>query len=708
MHHLRLALLLALALPACTVPLDTPPGDGGPGACEQSGDRDGDGVPDLLEELLDTDRDFVSDADETDSDGDGRGDALEAGEMPCVSLPDRDADGVPDLRDTDGNGDGVPDATQWESDLDGDDVVDGLDTDTDGDAIANTVEQHGPEPIDTDGDGTVDALDLDSDGDTIADAHEAAGDPDADDVPSFRDLDADGDGIPDADEAGDADVATPPITCDDEIDVATGEPDDDELVDALDVDRDGDGVRDGDERDAGMDPCDPDSDDDGFGDLVEYARDDVECEDGTEDACGCAIDPDCGIPGDDYYVVLPYQAPSVVRELELSTLLRVADVLLLADTTGSMGRVLDHIQDTVAVPDTGLIDRIRDRVPSAWIGGGYHDDFPLGIYGSGDDRVFGIAIEMSPPERAAEVQAAFEALQIHVGGDWPESNSEALLQVATGRGGAWSMNGYFYTIPRLSEECEDGRWGAPCFRSNALPIVVHFSDACAHNGPPGEHASCGPYQGFTPAPATWDDAIAAMNARAMRYVGINAGESHCEDDPGPAESAPCFFMHRTAIATGTVDLDGRPLVYDMPQGTTSTEEFVDTVTAAIDNVATRIPFDVDTALRAERSPRPEIDPRAFVRDRRPGCRATPPIEPCWDAPEGIPHDRAVGEVTDEGFTDVIPGTTVRFQIELANDVHRGGPHPEVFVTWIDLRGDGVTVLDSRAVYVVVPAGNGPS
>lgn len=709
MRRLRLTLAVSLlvASGACTVPrAGERPDDAAVTTCEESGDRDGDGVPDLLEDAFDSDDDGISDALELDGDDDGRPDALEAGDAPCAALPDLDGDGVPDLRDADGNGDGIVDRGQWASDLDDDGTPDGLDPDVDGDGIANTTEHDAGEPADTDGDGTPDVLDLDSDGDTISDRDEGAGDPDRDGILSFRDLDADGDGASDASEAGDAQLDTPPIECADEIDLATGERAPDGLFDALDFDRDGDGVSDGDELARAMDPCDPDSDDDGLGDLVEVARDRVECVLGTEDACGCAIDPDCGIPATDYYVVLPFGAPAIQRDLDFSTALRVADVFLLADTTGSMGVTLERIQDTVARPG-GLVDRIRAHVPSAWLGGGHHDDFPLHLYGSGDDQVFGVAIEMVAPERAGDVAAAFAAMDLHIGGDYPESGTEALLHVATGRGGAWRRDGFFYTIPRFVDHCDGERWGAACFRPSALPIVVHFTDACSHQGPPGESAACADYDGFAPAPARWEDAIAAMRARAMRYVGINAGERRCEESSAPDGSSPCFFLHQTATATDTVDLDGRSLVYDMPQIGTSEDDFVDTVVGAIDTVARRIPFDVDTALRAGPSPRPEIDPRDFVRSRRPACRATPPAESCWRAGDGVPHDRAVGALDDDAFLDVVPGTDVVFRVELVNDVFRGGAHPEVFVTFIDVRGDAVTTLDTRAVYVVVPAAAAP-
>lgn len=695
--------LVSLALSACTM-------GGGPrsdGGTECAIDSDADSIPDAIETFADTDGDGTPNARDEDSDDDGRPDADEAGTRPCEVLPDLDSDDVPDFLDRDGNGDGIDDATQQSSDIDGDGLVDALDVDVDGDGIPNTVEHGGQEPVDTDGDGTPDVLDLDSDGDTISDRDEGFGDPDDDGIPNFRDLDSDGDGRADAIEAGDADVDTPPASCPNEIDLLTGELAPDGVPDALDFDSDGDGVGDGEEVERGLDPCGADTDDDGFSDLVEVARERVECDDGDEEACGCGSDASCGIPDDDYYVVLPFEAPPVQRELSFSTSLRVADVFFLTDTTNSMHGTLANIQATVA-SEGGLIERVRETVDGAYFGGGQHDDFPLYPYGGGDDEVFGLAIEMTPPDRAEEVAAAFAAMPLHIGGDWPESHSEALFQIATGRGGTWMLDGYFYSVRRYVEDCDGGRWGAACFRPNALPIIVHFTDACSHAGPPGEAAACGGYtrETFTPAPATWEDAVEAMRARSMRYVGINTGDARCEETDEADGQSPCFFFHRTAEATETVDFDGRPLVYDLPSDS-STETFVDIVTDAIDTVATRTPFDVDTAVRAGFSQVPSVDPRRFVTDRRPGCLADPAVAPCWSAPEGIPHEAAVGALATDAFRDVVPGTALTFAITLANDQYEGGARPEVFVALIDVRGDGATVLDTRAVYVVVPAVRGP-
>ncbi len=196
-------------------------------------------------------------------------------------------------------------------------------------------------------------------------------------IPAFRDLDSDGDGIDDAVEAGDSDPLTPPFQCAAEIDPVTEMVLPDGLVDALDIDRDNDGVSDRDETRAGSGLCDIDSDDDGFSDIVEVAYGQVNCPDGTSGTgCTCVTDPSCGIPPDDYFLVLPYMGEPQERDLDFGTTIRVADVMFLTDTTGSMGGTLDNVKRTVATPGTGLIDRIFETIPDIWISAAQHDDLP--------------------------------------------------------------------------------------------------------------------------------------------------------------------------------------------------------------------------------------------------------------------------------------------------------------------------------------------
>ena len=109
-------------------PGERPHPDGGNGSgdasvsCDPQADTDEDCIPDGVEhcdEMRDTDGDGAPDYADTDSDGDGILDKLEAGAT-CGQPRDNDSDGTPDYEDPDSDNDGVPD--QYE-DRNGDGVI---------------------------------------------------------------------------------------------------------------------------------------------------------------------------------------------------------------------------------------------------------------------------------------------------------------------------------------------------------------------------------------------------------------------------------------------------------------------------------------------------------------------------------------------------------------------------------------------------------
>jgi hypothetical protein len=679
---LGLVIAAALSLGGCGDKTPTPPeprpdGGGVDGGHEvDAGDVDAGEPLDHCTAANDTDRDTVSNTDE------GTGDA--------------DEDGIPNARDDDSDGDGIGDRIEA------------------GDFDCLTP------PVDTDSDGTPDFLDLDSDGDMVLDSMEGGADLDGDGVPSFRDLDSDGDGITDSVEAGDAELASPPVACDQEISPVTRtrlNPDGtpypgDGFPDYIDTDSDNDGLADGQEIAVGSDPCNVDTDGDGVDDLFEGAYAERNCPGGVPlpgvdvSVCTCGGSAACTIPTEDFYLVLPYGGAPQLRTLEFGTTIRVADIFFITDTTGSMSGTVTNVKATVTTPGTGLIDRIGETIPDAWFGGGQHDDMPFSGWGSSPDEPFILAIRMTAPSAASAVQAAFNGIVTHGGADGPESQTFALHQIVTGAGGTWTYAGGFglgatYFMPNYVGSCLDSGWGAPCFREAAMPIIVHFTDICSHNGPPGEDPSCDPYTDVAPVLPTWEEAIAAMNRRGAKYIGVNAsGYDTCAGPTVPDGTSPCYFMKRTAEETGSVDLDGNPLVYDLPN-TSSSTVFADTIAGAVQTVATRVPLDVDTGVRAE--PSPLANAVMFVKRRTPGCTATPAIDPCFVPPAGTAADQAVAFIDTSTFFGVIPGTLVTFQITFQNDFFRGTDRAELFVAYIDVRGGGSAILDTRQVYIVVPA-----
>jgi len=368
-----------------------------------------------------------------------------------------------------------------------------------------------------------------------------------------------------------------------------------------------------------------------------------------------------------------------------------------------MGAELDRVRATIATPDTGLIARIAATLPTVRFGAGQHEDFPFGGYGASGDAVFRLASALEPATRADALQSAVDAMVLHDGGDGPESATEALFHVVTGEGGRWDhTGGGSYTMARFASDCAEG-WGAPCFRDGALAMVLHFTDFCSHQGPPeGDRVACPDYVGITPGVIEWTDLIATMNARGAKYVGINTDATACAD-AGAIPRSPCLFMRDTATATGAIDTAGTPLVYDLPNGGVDETTFADAVVGAIETVLSRVPLDVDTVLRDD--PSDLVDATAMIVDREPACFATM-ADDCWVAPDGVSHADAVGGLAPSEFIDVLPGTQVTFRLTFADDSVPNEPRARVFVAFVDVRGDRGPILDTREVYIVVPAQRG--
>ena len=677
--------------------------------CPEGTDEDGDTIPNDVETPLDADGDGLPNLIDLDSDNDSFPDIVEAGDTDCSTPPpDLDGDGIPDFLDADANADGVNDRFQIGMDSDNDGVEDYLDDDTDADGIPNVIEfGPGEAPLDTDGDGTPNVRDLDSDGDFITDQFEGLSDVDLDEIPNYVDTDSDGDGVLDVDEAGDRDLDTPPRVCLTEVDPESGEIRGDGFVDFLDRDSDNDGLGDGDEARLGTDPCDQDSDDDGFPDVGEAAFEQFNCDEGVGIGCGCAADPECGIPEEFFLVILPFGLDEVERDLTFSTAIQVADVMFLSDITGSMGGTISNVKATIADAD-GLITRITEIIPQAWFGGGTFQDFPFmkpggGNYGGGSDNAFSLVVQMTPSDQGSVVQTAWNAVTASGGADGPESHTEALFQAITGQGGRWNGS---YSVPDYQTDCLGTGYGAACFRNNALPIFILFTDICAHEGPPGEDDSCDPYEGISPSPANWTQTVQALNMRGAKFIGINATSGDCESgNTVPNGFSPCFFLRRTAEATESIDNTGTLLVYNLPNGADRTE-FVDQVAEGVEIVATLVPIDVSTATRDDESD--EIDAQDFIIGRVPACSDTLrfPSPTCWEEPpppSSVTFDEAVEGYDDNTFFAVLPGTRVTFRVTFRNTVYRGTETTQVFLAFIDVVGSGGAVLDTRQVYIVVPA-----
>jgi len=370
---------------------------------------------------------------------------------------------------------------------------------------------------------------------------------------------------------------------------------------------------------------------------------------------------DAGIP----CFEVPLDGGPVNVSLDIQAEVGRADVALLIDTTYSMLEEIEAIRDRLR---DQIAPAIAAAIPDSQIGVATFADFPVGSYGSAADGDLPFSLMVPTTGDLARVQAAVDAIRLGNGNDTPESQVEALYQLGTGDGiGTW--------VPP-SAGCPSGGKGYPCFRLDALPIVLLFTDAAFHNGPGGAN----PYAAgeIFPAPHVYDDAVAALQAIDARVIGFDSGD-------GAATS----HLRSIARDTGTLDARGQPLVYDIgTRGTSLGTQVVD----AIRTFAGSVVQDIGAAPR-DPDPTDGIDVTGFVQDIIP-LSANP-----MSSIERI-------DVASGLFIGVDAGVVLTFQIVLRNDAVVPGTEPLHILLEVVFRADGSRFLGRRLVELGIPALDG--
>lgn len=496
----------------------------------------------------------------------------------------------------------------------------------------------------------------DTDGDGIADQREGTGDTDGDGVANYLDDDSDGDGIPDSVEAGPSGNSCAPA-----------DSDFDGIADFVDTDSDNDGLTDAEEIAAGTNPGQADTDGDGIDDLTETA------------AGSSPTDATSRPPEGSLYVVLPYVPPGEIgdrprREFNFQTRIRSADIFFVVDTTGSMSFTISQVQSTL---ESTIIPGIVAAL-------GVDGDARYGIAGHGDFQEGGpnytgnVQIFQRLTPDASAVQAATYMLRADNGGDYPESQVTAMDSVISGRG----TPNYGGTATRMMQpvtDCgvgpDEDVFGWGCFQVGRVPIMVLFSDADWHNAP-GQ----GNFYFSTPAAATYDMLRDEMVRRGAYYVGI---------DVGGGDTAT--HSRQLAMDTNSLDGSGAPLVFT---GSAST------VAANVIDAITRIAGSSRQDITTRVDPDPAEVRLPVGRNTANFITAVRAIRGIPEAPEGYDnHDETT-------FYNVAPSTRVVFEAEFYNDFQPGMSTAQLFRATIVVLGRAGSEVDSREVYIIVPATGG--
>lgn len=691
--------------------------------CHLIPDADGDGISDDDEGApsTDTDDDLTFDYQDTDSDGDGIPDSVEAGDDDLRTPPvDTDGDGTPDFQDLDSDDDGIPDAVEAGADptqpvdSDGDYAPDYVDADSDNDDLTDAEELAA---------GT-DRLNPDSDGDTVSDGDDGVGDADGDGTINALDTDSDGDGYGDAVEAGDGDWQTVPV-----------DSDFDGISDLRDLDSEQDGLPDAQEVNCPALGRDgrlwTDTDFDGYADLAEVLIGSDPCDD----------QDDVKDHGIEFFFVLPYNDPEQDDVLRFEPTVKMADVFFNVDTTGSMGGEIANLQGGLNT----IMNSTNARVDDAAFGVSHFEDFPCNPYGdpSWGDQPF--VRDLAPTTNTTTAQAAVNGLGTRNGYDFPESGYEALYQLANGSGisGGACWNHSAYTTA--------GRVGGAQFRAGSIPILLHITDALAHDATtPTTAGPYGPWAGDYP--SNYQDhskaqAIAALQSIGARVIGVQSlwndasldgvvtAQMRELSEQTNTDVPVCAFLEdggdnvvpsgddswrcgANSCCGGTID-DGSGrciLRYTIASNGTGLTQ---AATDGIDGIIKYTTFDVYNDARDDGDGGTPDTSQFLTRivSITPDDSFKPPLEEersCCPVPTPA---QFVATTYDDGFTGFATCTSSATQegAKLFFTVYARNTHvpetdaPQMFIAYIDIIDDTTgAILDTQEVVIIVPAAPGGS
>ncbi len=499
---------------------------------------------------------------------------------------------------------------------------------------------------------------------TTYDPPPSSGDVDGDGIPDDEDPDADGDGYDNAYENVGGHWC------------ADHDPDGDGIDNWLDTDSDADGVPDADEMGT-SNPYAADTDGDGFTDLIEIGV-------GTSPTSSESHPSSA-----DIVVELPYGGGDVPVTVRFPNRIENADVFFLVDTTGSMSEertnLIAGMRDVIVPALAEAFDDVRYGVAG-------FDDYPVDTYGGMYDAPFYLLSPMIDgledrkggvggscptvvyPLRdgangTADIVDALQALGCHGGQDGPEAYVPALWTTATGGALTWSTG----SVPAQTE-CPAGTLGYPCFREDALPIIVLVGDASFHNGPGGTE----PYEGLD-AP-TYADAVAALDAIGAKVVSIYSG--------GDTGVGLTDYL-QLARDTMTLKPDSTEMVFEVATNGTGLDT---TVVTALSTLAAGTQQDVST--RIDDADEVSFDATSFV-------TGVSTVEGYTEggAPGPGPDSYTSKDATT--FFGVVPGAEVEYQITLRNDTRMPGERAEVHVLRVSAIGSGGAAFAARKLILVI-------
>jgi hypothetical protein len=425
--------------------------------------------------------------------------------------------------------------------------------------------------------------------------------------------------------------------------------------------------------------------------------------------CGCPCGGNTCDTGTCF--IMPFGSPAQATSANMLPALNKLDVAISMDTTGSMSTPITAVQGAL---NSTLGTAISALGISTAFGVSAFDDFPCSPYGTaGTDVPFRLLQRQTTD--FATAQAAAARLALHSGGDLPESGLEALFQIATGGGratttcsgttGTYSVAAFNSATGRIAGVA-DGTLGGMGFRTGALPLVVHITDAL----------SSARGEASYPYGATRTEALNAMRNLGGRIAsiavesafgasGLNAELSTfatqteavvpaCAWDfarpSGCAAGQCCTGNNRTGVAATA----GRcPLAY---RATSPTSSAVSTILLdAAERMQNNARFNTSIAIRR--------DEAEFLRSGiDTSCLATYAAPNLLSAAGTCDPTPATANLVTNGYDGAHTGDELGFDFELNNSCIRSTGTLRAYVVYFDLIGPNNTVLDTLSLSVAVP------
>ncbi|MGH1347678.1 MAG: hypothetical protein ACRBN8_39350 [Nannocystales bacterium] len=414
----------------------------------------------------------------------------------------------------------------------------------------------------------------------------------------------------------------------------------------------------------------------------------------------------------DFFFILPFNDDDGPQDkpLTFSTDVKALDVFINMDVTGSMA---DEINNLRAALSGDIIPAITAQVPDTQFGAGSFADFPIAPYGSvGTDQPFTLLQPITA--NVTDVQIAVGTYVAAGGNDGPESNIEALYQIATGEG-------LVAPAPTMVAPNMVGIGGVG-FREGSFPLVVSITDALSHD--PMGNAGCdfgGPelYSGDVATNAhNQTQAMDALNSICGRVIQIaigSTGTCSAYDDgvqfaeatgatvpteawdvagrpAGCAVGQCCTGLFGAGVAPGASGLC--PMTYQANADGTGVDS---SFSSAVSLLAAYGQFDVTSMVTGVDA---DVDGEALPA----GTTTADFIQSVTPVDHGpVPLPGVADPVlTPTTFEGVVPDTDVIFTVTAFNDFVEQGTSPRLFTANIQVLADSCGELDDRDVFILVP------